>query len=172
MWPISTSIPGTIGLPTLLLLIHPHCPCSRATLGELAALMTTCRGRLTARVLMLRPEGTPDGWERTDLWDTAAALSGVTVTSDPHGAETRRFGAATSGQALLYAADGRLLFAGGITESRGHRGDNAGRAAIAALVLGQAAAPAEPATTPVYGCPLSSDASDCPKEGAPACPPK
>jgi hypothetical protein len=171
-WPTGTNLPRTAGLPSLILLIHPHCPCSRATLGELSALMTACRGHLTVTVVMLRPAGSPDGWERTDLWDTASAIPGVSVTSDPGGLETRRFGAATSGQALLYAPDGRLLFAGGITESRGHRGDNAGRDAIAALVLGEAAAPAKTATTPVYGCPLSNDVHPCPQEGTSACPPK
>jgi hypothetical protein len=169
-WPVGSSVPRTPNLPTLVLLTHPHCPCSRATIGELAALMTTCRGRLTATVLMLRPDGMPDGWERTDLWDAAAAIPGVAVTADPGGAEARQFGASTSGQALLFAPDGRLLFAGGITESRGHRGDNAGRATIAALALGQAPAPAKPATAPVYGCPLSGGPAPCPNEGAPACP--
>jgi len=133
--------------------------------------MTRCHGKLTTTVLMLRPGGMPEGWERTDLWESAAVIPGVTVASDVGGFESRRFGAATSGQALLYAVDGRLLFAGGITGSRGHRGDNNGRAAVTALVLdsGQAA-PAWAAVTPVYGCPLSNDASPCPKEGTPACP--
>src|SRR5436190_6315 len=80
------------------------------------------------------------------------AIPGVTVRADVDGEAARRFGAATSGQALLYTADGRLLFSGGITESRGHEGDNAGRSAIAALVLG--AEPTKLATSPVYGCPL------------------
>jgi hypothetical protein len=171
-WPADTTVSRAPGLPTLVLLTHPWCPCSRATIGELAVLMTQCRGKLTTTVLMLRPDGMPEGWERTDLWASAAAIPGVTVMSDAGGAESRRFGAATSGQALLYAADGRLIFAGGITESRGHRGDNAGRSAITALVLGEAAAPAQAPTTPVYGCPLWGNASKCLKEGAPACPSK
>lgn len=169
-WPAGTRISQTAGLPTLVLLIHPQCPCSRATIDELSSLMTHCRGRLTATVLMLRPGGMPEGWERTDLWDSAAAIPGVTVAADVGGFESRRFGAATSGQALLYASDGRLLFTGGITGSRGHRGDNDGRAAVTALVLDSARAASGAAVTPVYGCPLSNDASPCPKEGTPACP--
>jgi hypothetical protein len=168
-WPTGTHVSRTPGLPTLVLLTHPKCPCSRATLDELAALMTDCRGKLAATVLMLRPDGMPDGWERSDLWDSAAAIPGVSVASDVGGAESRRFGAATSGQSLLYAADGRLLFAGGITGSRGHRGDNDGRATVTALVLGTTAAASGPAATPVFGCPLSNDPSACPKEGTPPC---
>jgi hypothetical protein len=130
--------------------------------------MTDCQGKLAATVLVLRPEGVADGWERTDLWDSAAAIPGVSVASDAGGAESRRFCAATSGQALLYAADGRLLFAGGITESRGHQGDNAGRSAVASHVLGSGP-PAQPSRTPVYGCPLFNESSPCPTNEIPAC---
>jgi hypothetical protein len=167
-WPADSRVPGPAGRPALVVLAHPRCPCSRAAIGELAKLMTDCRGRLAATVLVLRPAGVPDGWERTDLWDSAAAIPGVSVSPDPGGAESRRFGAATSGQALLYAVDGRLLFAGGITEARGHRGDNAGRAAVTALVRGTVRA-AQPAPAPVYGCPLFNESSACPAEGTPAC---
>src|SRR4051812_2319989 len=139
-------------LPELFVLVHPRCPCSRATIAELARLMTDCHGKLAATVLFVRPAGMPEGWERTGLWSSAAAITGVTVRADADGEAARRFGAATSGQALLYAADGRLLFTGGITESRGHEGDNAGRSAITALVMG--AKTAAPAASPVYGCPL------------------
>src|SRR4051794_6488145 len=111
-WPDGTTVPRPAreaGRPGLVLLAHPRGPCSRATGAELARLVADCRGRLTATVLVIRPAGVPDGWEQTDLWAAAAAIPGVTVVADPGGVEARRFGAATSGQALLYAADGRLL---------------------------------------------------------------
>ena len=133
--------------------------------------MTDCDGRLATAVLMLRPAGMPDDWVHTDLWSSAAAIPGVSVLADDEGAEARRFGAATSGQALLYSADGQLLFAGGITESRGHSGDNAGRSAIESLVLGSQTIPTtRPALTPVYGCPLFGP-DDCRKEGRNVCRP-
>ena len=169
-WPHDARVTLAADRPTLILLIHPHCPCSRATLGELAALMTDCRDHLAATVLMLRPDGTPPGWEHTDLWDSAAAIPGVTVLADEQGAHARLFGAATSGQALLYAPDGQLLFAGGITASRGHRGDNPGRAAITTLVLQDGDPRPGPAQTPVFGCPLTNDRTSCPTKGTPACP--
>ncbi|HWE96168.1 MAG TPA: hypothetical protein VG269_19550 [Tepidisphaeraceae bacterium] len=167
-WPADSHLVRQAGLPTLVLFAHPRCPCSRATMGELAKLLTDCRGKLTATVLMIRPAGVQDGWERTDLWNSAAAIPGVSVVSDVAGAESRRFGAVTSGQALLFAADGRLLFSGGITESRGHSGDNAGRSAVAALVQGTGRA-AQPASAPVYGCPLFNTSSSCLTEGTPVC---
>ncbi|HYE19874.1 MAG TPA: hypothetical protein VEA69_15605 [Tepidisphaeraceae bacterium] len=171
MWPANVGVARSDGSPALVLAVHPRCPCSRATIGELAKLMTDCRGRVTATVLMLRPAGVPAGWERTGLWDAAAAIPGVTVVADDAGRAAGRFGAATSGQALLYGADGRLLFAGGITESRGHSGDNAGRSALTASILGGAPTDTSAVVrTPVYGCPLFDLPTTCTsKEGPPAC---
>ena len=70
---------------------------------------------------------------------------------DDGGAEARAFGVETSGQTLLYDAAGKLRFNGGITGSRGHAGDNAGRKALVALI-GETAPDRNGAS--VFGCPL------------------
>src|SRR2546423_7614548 len=151
-WPASSHVHRAIGLPTLVVFMHPQCPCSRASVEELAKLMTRCQGKLAATVLMILPDGEPSGWEKTSLWTSAAQIPGVSVITDANGIESSRFGAATSGQTLLYSAGGDLLFAGGITESRGHSGDNAGRSLAAALALGEIEPPRAPtAHTPVFG---------------------
>jgi hypothetical protein len=168
-WPTAARISRSAGLATLVVLIHPHCPCSRATLDELARLMTDCQGKLSATVMILAPGNFSESWVHSDLWSSAAAIPGVTVVADRDGAGSRRFGAATSGQALLYSAQGKLLFAGGITASRGHSGDNAGRSAIEALVLGDAAVTSAPVHTAVYGCPLFNP-SAASHFGNPQCP--
>ena len=59
----------------------------------------------------------------------------------------------TSGQTILYGADGTLLFSGGITGSRGHAGDNDGRAGLVALLT---RAGRGQTRTKVFGCPLVS----------------
>jgi hypothetical protein len=164
-WPHDSQIKPHKGQATLVLLAHPHCPCTRATVGELAALMAHTQGKVAAYVLFYKPEGFPESWEKTDLWQSAAAIPGVTVLSDDSGIEAKRFGAATSGQAMLYSETGKLLFSGGITGSRGHSGDNAGRDAIESLILNGSA---EHSTTSVYGCDLlgkdmnSTDKNACP----------
>ena len=122
--------------------------------------MTYCHGRLHVQVVFLQPEGTGMDWVKTDLWRKAESIPGVAVSADSAGEECRRFHAMTSGQALLYSKEGRLEFQGGITSSRGHAGDNAGRSEIVALVLGESS---HAVKTPVYGCDLFE--SNCQQGG-------
>jgi hypothetical protein len=159
-WPANSSVKLAAGRPTLVMLAHPHCPCTRSSIGELALLMARSHGRVSAYVLFFKPPNFPDGWERTDLWESAGSIPGVTVLSDEGGVEAGRFNAMTSGATMLYGADGRLLFSGGITGSRGHSGDNDGRSAIVALVTGEAATQAE---TAVFGCSLVDENAECGK---------
>jgi hypothetical protein len=150
-WPSGSMIPRIAGLPTLITVVHPHCPCSRATISELAVLMVRGQGLVDANVIFVRPEGFPQEWEKTDLWSSAAMIPGVRVWVDEGGVEARRFGSKTSGQILLYSEKGDLQFSGGITATRGHSGESAGRRSILALLTNGSA---EQRTTPVYGCPL------------------
>ena len=158
-WPADSKILPARDHATLVMLAHPHCPCTRATIGELASIMAHSQGRLTAYVLFLKPRGFSEEWEKSDLWQSAASIPGVTAVIDDEGAEANRFHAATSGQTVLYDAGGRLLFSGGITASRGHYGDNAGQSAIVSLVNSGAADLTE---TSVFGCPLFDPNSECP----------
>lgn len=150
-WPLQSRVVLDPARPTLVMLAHPRCVCTRASLAELAELIARATQRPKTYVVFIKPGGVADSWEQTDLWKTAAGLPDVTVLRDDHGVEVRRFGAQTSGQTLLYAADGRLLFSGGTTGARGHAGDNNGRAALLALVNGQTP---ERTTSPVFGCSL------------------
>lgn len=157
-WPAASRIKPAASRPTLVMLAHPQCPCTRASIGELTRLMTQAQGRVTAYVLFVKPPEFSAGWEQTDLWASAAAIPGVTVVRDDDGVEAARFGAATSGQTVLYDASGKLLFSGGITAARGHAGDNAGRSAIVSLLVNDES---EQKESPVYGCPLFAR-NDCP----------
>ncbi len=153
LWPAATALVRDTHRPTLLVFAHPQCPCSRATIGELAILMAQARDRVTAYVIFYRPLNVEAGWEQTDLWRSAAAIPGVRVVPDENGAGATVFDAATSGQTLLYDADGRLIFSGGMTGARGHSGDNAGRTALTALLNGGRSATSQ---TPVFGCLLGT----------------
>jgi hypothetical protein len=133
-WPTSSRIVPADARANLVMLLHPHCPCSRASIEELDRLMARVGDSLSLHVLFVRPAGVGEDWDKTDLWRSAAAIPGVDVRDDEDGSEARLFHAATSGQVILYDAGGHLLFSGGITPSRGHAGDSAGRDAIVALL--------------------------------------
>jgi hypothetical protein len=150
-WPASSRLKLNADGCTLLVFIHPYCPCSRATLEELARIMTRCRGRLEAQVVLTLPGDERADWERLEYWTGAAAIPGVRPTADVDGREAQRFGARTSGQTLLFDQSGTLRFAGGVTASRGHAGDNAGEDAIVSWVLDGIADVVE---TPTFGCGL------------------
>jgi len=152
-WPAETPLARATDRPTLLLLAHPQCTCTRASLAELAEVLGRADTAPKTYVLFLKPSQFFDDWEKTDLWRTASSLPNVTVVRDDDGVEAARFGAETSGQTLLYDASGELVFSGGITGARGHAGDNAGRASLIALL--DRKAPARRATS-VFGCSLFS----------------
>src|SRR5579884_2465948 len=153
-WPDDAPVHRQRGHFTMLLFAHPQCPCTRATIRELSVLMTRTAGRLDTWVLSLSPSSPPAYWTHSDLLDEAGAIPGVKVLQDPDGTLAKQFGAATSGQVLLYKAGGRLRFQGGITASRGHSGDNAGRSAIIALLHGEQSPVVK---TPVFGCSLRGE---------------
>jgi hypothetical protein len=131
----------------LVVALHPQCPCSRATVAELARLLAHAPEPPDVHVLFVAPADVEDAWVRAGLWQAVADLPGLHVVRDD-GTEARRFGARVSGQVLVYDGAGQLRFNGGITGARGHEGDNAGRAGIEALLAGRPHA----ASTFVFGC--------------------
>lgn len=150
-WPDESQMTFNSMRPTLVMFAHPRCPCTTASLNELAKIMTLGPERVDARLVFFKSSAFPEGWEKTALWKTATAIPGVTVSSDNDGNLARLFNATTSGYVLLYNTQGKLLFHGGITGSRGHAGDNAGKSAIESLLLHGTAKQHETFT---FGCPL------------------
>lgn len=133
----------------LLMFVHPQCACSRASIRELARLMALANGALAARVMVYLPAGMPAGWEQTDLWHAAAAIPGVTVSTDPEGRNARAFDARISGDTQVFGPNRALAFSGGLTIARGHEGNSAGHRAI----LAHLARPSNRLVrTPVFGC--------------------
>lgn len=169
-WPTESTIPRTSRRATLVVFIHPRCPCSRATLGELARLLANAPTEIgcDVAVALFQPSAAGDEWRDTSLHRLAQGIPTVRTVPDRDGAEARRFGAITSGHVVLYGSDGALRFSGGITPSRGHEGHNAGRAAILAALARQPdpVAPG-PSHAPVFGCamcepcPVPEEANEC-----------
>lgn len=151
-WPARTSLKLEKDRATLLLFVHPHCPCTRATASEFERLLAwSPRGSVAATVVYYQPRGRDAAWSRSAMIRRFEELPGVRVVRDVDAKEAERFGAGTSGTAMLYGPDGSLRFAGGITPGRGHEGDSEGGDAIAAVLRDRKASVER---APVFGCGL------------------
>jgi hypothetical protein len=149
-WPSESHLVTAKGKFTLVMLAHPDCPCSRASLAEVEILMAQLQGKLVAFVPFWKPGASAVEVRASDLWKQAAAIPGASVLYDADGREAALFGAKVSGQTMLYDTEGRLVFSGGITDGRGHQGDNPGVDAIIRKVRGESGQ----SHSPVFGCSL------------------
>lgn len=118
---------------TLITFIHPHCPCSRASLNELNKIMTRTHSCMDCKVVFLKPSVYGENWEKSDLWQISKEIPNSERTPDLDGLLAKSFNATTSGQTFLYDPDGKLVFSGGVTAARGHEGDSPGSIAIESL---------------------------------------
>lgn len=153
VWPASSSIARPAGRWSLVMLVHPHCSCSRASVQELQAILDKAPASLRTYILVYRPTDAAPGWEKTDVVEAAARLPRTEVIVDPDGHEARRFGGFTSGQTYLFDTEGTLRFSGGITSLRGHAGDNRGREDVIQIVRSQLGS----ASHPVFGCAITTE---------------
>ena len=147
-WPAGSAIRRADGEWSLVMLVHPRCSCSRASVQELQAVLEKSPAGVQPHIVVYRPSEFPAGWEKTEVVEAASRLRRARVTIDVDGREAARFGGFTSGQTLLYDDTGKLRFAGGITSLRGHAGLNRGRVDIIDIVNARAEAGAHP----VFGC--------------------
>lgn len=159
-WPSSTALRLHSTLPTVVVFVHPHCPCSAATLTELARLLARAPA-CSVTIAFYAPSSLAADWGKTPLRRQAEALEGVIVLDDTDASGAKLFGAAASGQVVVYGPAGELRFGGGITASRGHEGDNLGADCVRAALRGETPAAF---TTPVYGCEIvSRGVTHCPE---------
>ena len=140
--------------PTLVMTAHVSCPCTHASVSELARLASDLRGAVNIVVLFTGED------ERTarssGLWKRASLIPGATLIADPKSEEVARFGTRSSGATLLYSADGLLLFHGGLTSSRGHEGRSIGGSRIRAIVRGSLRGTSH---SDVFGCALPQEST-------------
>jgi len=152
-WQKAASSPGLAPGYRLCFFIHPKCACSAASLDELKIVWSEKRDGLAKLDFFVATpgEGSNEEWDWESL-ETRLQGWGVDtqVHRDPGGEIASRYGVETSGHLLAYDPLGNLVFAGGITGSRGHRGDNPGIRELLAALQGSS----QLAPTPVFGCAL------------------
>ena len=162
-WPTACGLEPASQGPTLLMFVHPKCPCSRASLTELEMALPRLPNLRQATVVLYSPSPCPADWRRGDIVERVAAIDGLTTVWDEGGKLAASFGVQTSGHVLLYDRSGRLRFTGGITPARGHEGDNRGRALLEHAATEDRS---EILTAAVYGCPIVEKApQDAARDG-------
>ena len=158
-------IAASQGKSRVRVFLDARCPCSRATVAELARVAARLSNPTEFQVLFAAADESDSSWKSSSLYEDVSRLPGVTVFADVGGARARSYGIATSGQVLAYRPDGTLAFAGGVTGSRGHEGDNDGKSQLLAALDASSASPRrEATTTAVYGCELPVYSTEILKE--------
>ena len=133
--------------PWLIVALHSQCPCSIATIENLIALPPEERRSIRMTLLFTGPDP-----HHSQLTAKAEALPEAEKQFITEEEIVARYGARTSGQALIYNAEGALVFSGGLTDSRGSAGDSTGMQALADVISGRPCIP----NLPVYGCALQT----------------
>lgn len=155
-WPADTKLTLAPDRPTLVLFLHPRCPCSRASIRELERLLTgpglSDQQRPKLTVVATIPTDAGFHWRHTDTTALVSLLPNATLEWDVEGVEASHFGAVTSGTVMLYTPQGLRLFAGGVTASRSHEGDNVGAERVREALLQPD--PVSQASIPAFGCRL------------------
>jgi len=151
VWPVQSAICPQPGRFTLLMFAHPKCPCTRASLAELAKISARSAREVDCHFLYVVPPGAPPEWASPERRVSPPEMPGVHILTDGDGKEAHLFGAEISGLTMLFDPTGKLIFRGGITSGRGHEGDNPGQAALFAWISGHESDVKE---VPVFGCPL------------------
>ncbi len=144
--------------PTLVMFVHPKCPCTRASLEQVAKVQAARPHAFDLQFVIFVPTDEVGDWRNSDLIAFALRLAPEGVQFDSGGVLTKDAGARVSGTVAFYSTDGRLQFWGGVTPARGHQGPAAGLEAIRDLIDGNDAASRRAA---VFGCPFFEAGESC-----------
>jgi len=156
VWPLDSRLTLSSDRLTLVMVLHPWCSCSQASVGELERFVSKHRSQLAIHFVMTHPESDRTSSPETEddgasLKALARRIPGASCYEDLRGVETARFGARTSGETFVYLPGGQLLFHGGITARRGQMGASPGLDALDRLVTEGSTATI---VTTVFGCAL------------------
>jgi hypothetical protein len=137
----------------VIMAVHPECPCTEASLGELGDLLARSMGRCDAVILEYRPQTPPTNWPKSPATRELGGVN-VSVRLDVGGKLAAELGAQTSGHAVFIDPSGTTRFHGGITLARGHRGRAPAQDAILAALRG---IEMPLVAAPVFGCALEPE---------------
>lgn len=165
-WPAKSRISRSTNGSTLLVFLHPNCPCSRASVHSLQRILAAVPTANRPRTIFVFRRAATDDWRvRSLLADAAAATPDATFLQDFDLQESARFGTQVSGHVLVYDRAGQLVFDGGITPDRGQEGESVSGTRLYDA-LADSTGPA--AHTAVFGCSLQTPQAN-PAKRDPSC---
>lgn len=157
--PVSDKVLSVQGKKTCILFLHPHCPCSKATLTEWQRAVQAGSSTTTFYAVFFGGDGSVTEQKKwlshTYLWNAVAHLPSVVSLIDSGSVLSSQFGAYTSGFVVLYDNNNKLLFSGGLTVARGHEGYNSYSRMLSEM-LSLDSTSITSVTSPVYGCGLQN----------------
>lgn len=141
---------AVMGEMSVIMAIHPLCPCTRDSIEQLDRLAAKLPG-LRITVLVTVPESDSDEWFDSGTVRSAKAIPGAHVLPDREGVLAAVLGMSRSGHTLLIDSECHVRFNGGLTSSRLHTFASPG--VDAALEMARGAIP-RVCESDVYGCVL------------------
>lgn len=155
-WPAGATFARDERRPTIVMFVHPACPCTKASLSELRTVLLQKPDSAKFVAVIVGADGLEREMSSGPNVALARSIEGSVLIFDQEARETARFGAATSGQTYAFSSDGALLFRGGLTSSRGHLGPSQGLESLENILINGRVTWNK---TPVYGCALWSGGS-------------
>lgn len=133
----------------LVMVVHPDCPCTGASVRALRKLLATATVPVKAR-LRIVAYGKPSHPVTEEKYARALPkLEAAYISADEANA---KFGAMTSGHVTAFL-DGNPVFSGGITSGRGVESDSESQQRLREFLSGK---PTD-AVRPVFGCALNGE---------------
>ncbi len=146
--PTEAELPFSEDQPTLVVFLHPRCPCTHPSIAALERLLAR-NYRMVVQPVFFLPAAKEESWARADFWDRLIDAGAHQPVIDVDGVMAKQFHVTTSGHALLFSVDGIVRYSGGITSGRVHEGDNMGLTKLTRILEG---VPVADPSFPVYGC--------------------
>lgn len=131
---------------TCVVVAHPLCPCTRATLRGLRAAIGAHPGQFACRIVFAGPMPA----DKPENLTLAEAIPGAKIETMTAKAALGKYDAKISGQTFVFDRQGRSVFSGGITASRGHEDPDFAIELFDQIQKGQGRTRAYP----VFGCAL------------------
>jgi len=150
-WPLASAIVPCSTKSTFVIFLHPHCPCSRASVAAMNEIMNTFPNSAEFHAVFVRPAGVNADWLQSDLYQACKGNDRLVTSIDDNGVEAVKFGAKASGQTYIYDANHQLAFSGGLTSGRGMEEKGEERKMVASALIKRQNSPLH---SPTFGCAL------------------